>query len=236
VVAPPLVISLAPKRAAALVALLVTLIGCGNGGSDQGETGGSAGSEGGLVRAIPGLWEGQSNGVDVCFFVGADGLSLTSVGSDCNVTDASGDETRSFDLRVEGVGKDHQVGNPCSFELATMKKVPIEPQTLSFRVDRIPSSDGEATLSFSGQLSGEQASGVARFERDSSYCEVGWSALKAAPCDQAAIDTCFALQQCCLSILVNPVFFESCNSVVLQCDQLACQALLDGYPRCAERE
>lgn len=227
--------SLAPKRAVLFVALLVVSTGCGSSGSGQGGTGGSGGSQGEVARVIPGLWEGSSNGVDVCFFVGANGSSLTGVGSDCNVTGSSGDEARSFDLRVQGVGTDPS-GDSCSFDLATMQNVPIDPQTLSFRVSGIPGADGQATVSFSGQISEDRASGIARSEDGSSSCQIGWSASSAAPCDQAALDTCFALQQCCLSILVNPVFFESCNSVVRQCDQLACQALLDGYPRCTERQ
>ncbi|MFZ1864931.1 MAG: hypothetical protein WAU39_11960 [Polyangiales bacterium] len=185
---------------------------------------------------MPGLWEGVSNGVDVCFFVSADGLALTTAGSDCNVTGAARHRgAHSFDLQVEGVGTD-DAGQPCSFELAFSGDIPIDPKTNSFRVNGIPTFEGDAELSFSGELSGQRASGVGRLGTGTSYCQVGWEAAKAAPCDQAAIDTCFALQQCCLSILVNPVFFESCNSVVLQCDQSACQALLNGYPRCAEPE
>jgi len=226
---------LAPKRVAAIASLLAALVACDSAGTDSGETGGSSGADGASTLPIPGLWEKASNGVDVCFFVSANGLALTTVGSDCHVTGAVGDEARSFDLRVEGVGVD-DAGQPCSFELAFAENVPIDSKTDAFRVDGIPTLDGDAELSFSGQLSGQRASGVARLGTDTSYCQVGWEAVKAAPCDQAAMDTCFALQQCCLSILVNPVFFESCNSVVLQCDQAACQALLDGYPRCVERD
>ena len=53
------------------------------------------------------------------------------------------------------------------------------------------------------------------------------------PCDEAAIQTCLDLQDCCQAILVLPVFLESCNNVVLQCDQAQCQKVLDGYPQCA---
>lgn len=225
--------SLAPKRAALFVVLLAVSTGCGSAGGNGGGTGGSAGSGGSVVTAIPGPWAGVSNGVEVCFFVGADGSSLTSSGSDCGVTGSSGDTAHSFDLRAQSVGIDPS-GAPCSFDLAAVQNVPIDPETGAFRATGIPSSDGQSTWSFSGQISGAQASGIARSDSGSSYCQVGWSASKTAPCDQAAIDTCFALQQCCLEILVNPVFFESCNSVVLQCDQLACQALLDGYPQCVE--
>lgn len=53
------------------------------------------------------------------------------------------------------------------------------------------------------------------------------------PCDEAAIQKCLDLQDCCRAILVNPVFFQSCNNVVLQCDEAQCQEVLDGYPQCA---
>ena len=53
-----------------------------------------------------------------------------------------------------------------------------------------------------------------------------------APCDVSAVNACLDLQNCCEAILVNPVFFQSCNSVVLQCNEANCQALLDGYVQC----
>jgi hypothetical protein len=222
----------APKQAAAFLGLASLLCACGSAGSDGGQTGGSGGTS---LSAIPGLWDGGSQGVQVCFFVGEDGRSLTSVGSTCDLAEPAGGEARSFELRIEDVGVDDE-GQPCSLELAFTAEVPIDPRTGAFRVSGAPTPDGDATFSFSGEVSDRQASGVARLEQGSSVCQVGWAASKASSCDQAAIDTCFALQQCCLSILVNPVFFESCNSVVLQCDRAACQALLDGYPRCRERE
>lgn len=52
-------------------------------------------------------------------------------------------------------------------------------------------------------------------------------------CDEAAAQTCLALLDCCRAILVNPVFFQSCNSVALECDQAQCQEILDGYVQCA---
>jgi len=52
-------------------------------------------------------------------------------------------------------------------------------------------------------------------------------------CDEAAAQTCLDLLDCCRAILVNPVFFQSCNSVALQCDQAQCQEVLDGYMQCA---
>jgi hypothetical protein len=52
-------------------------------------------------------------------------------------------------------------------------------------------------------------------------------------CDEAAAPTCVDLLDCCRAILVNPVFFQSCNSVVLQCDEMQCQEVLDGYVQCA---
>lgn len=51
-------------------------------------------------------------------------------------------------------------------------------------------------------------------------------------CDVSAVNACLDLQNCCRAILVNPVFFQSCNSVVLQCDEEKCLELLSGYVRC----
>jgi len=51
--------------------------------------------------------------------------------------------------------------------------------------------------------------------------------------DEAAAQTCLDLLNCCRAILVNPVFFQSCNSVALQCDRAQCQEVLDGYMQCA---
>jgi hypothetical protein len=52
-------------------------------------------------------------------------------------------------------------------------------------------------------------------------------------CDESSIQACLDLQDCCRAILINPVFFQSCNSVVLQCDRARCLELLAGYPQCA---
>lgn len=51
-------------------------------------------------------------------------------------------------------------------------------------------------------------------------------------CTEDAINACLDLQACCRAILVNPVFFQSCNSVVLQCDEDQCRELLAGYVQC----
>ena len=53
-----------------------------------------------------------------------------------------------------------------------------------------------------------------------------------AACDVEAVNACLELQNCCRSILVNPVFFQSCNSVVLQCNAAQCPQVLDGYVQC----
>ena len=119
----------APKRVAAIAWLLAALVACDSAGTDSGETGGSSGSDGASALPMPGLWEGVSNGVDVCFFVSADGLALTTAGSDCNVTGAARHRgAHSFDLQVEGVGTD-DAGQPCSFELAFSGDIPIDPKT-----------------------------------------------------------------------------------------------------------
>jgi hypothetical protein len=48
-------------------------------------------------------------------------------------------------------------------------------------------------------------------------------------CTTDAINACLDLQNCCRAILVNPVFFQSCNSVVLACNEQRCREVLDGY-------
>lgn len=55
-------------------------------------------------------------------------------------------------------------------------------------------------------------------------------------CTTDAINACLDLQNCCREILVNPVFFQSCNSVVLQCDQDRCEEVLAGYVQCAPEQ
>lgn len=45
-------------------------------------------------------------------------------------------------------------------------------------------------------------------------------------------ECCLALLACCRSILVNPVFFQSCNQVVSQCRRRACRDVLAGYIEC----
>ena len=51
-------------------------------------------------------------------------------------------------------------------------------------------------------------------------------------CTTEAINACLDLQNCCRAILVNPVFFQSCNNVVLQCNEQLCNEVLAGYVRC----
>ena len=55
-------------------------------------------------------------------------------------------------------------------------------------------------------------------------------------CTDVAINACLDLLDCCRAILVNPVFFQSCNSVVLQCDEQRCRELLAGYVQCRDLE
>jgi len=212
-------------------------LGCSDDAASAGGTGGAAG-EGGAGGAvgestpqIPGLWEGKSNGVDVCFYISDDGLELTK-SADCNVTAEPEAGSQSYDIGVDLVGSDEN-GDPCSFELAFAADVIINQETNSFAVRNFQPPGSDVELSFSGELIGDRASGVARSESGGSFCQVGWAATRTAICDEAAIQTCLDLQDCCRMILVNPVFFESCNSVVLQCDQAQCQRVLDGYPRCA---
>jgi hypothetical protein len=166
----------------------------------------------------------------VCFYIDDDGLKLEQ-NAMCNVTgQGQPDEaSRSFDLSVELVGVDEN-GAPCSFELSFTKDVAIDQVTNSFRASEV--QDG-AEVAFSGEIAGDQASGVARRDSDGSVCRVGWATTKSTQCDDAAIQSCLDLLDCCRAILVNPVFFESCNSVVLERDQAQCLDVLAGYPQCA---
>ena len=45
-----------------------------------------------------------------------------------------------------------------------------------------------------------------------------------------SINACLDLQNCCRAILVNPVFFQACNGIVLLCDRDKCLEALAGYP------
>lgn len=60
----------------------------------------------------------------------------------------------------------------------------------------------------------------------------GAGGMGGAECGAEATGTCLDLLSCCREILVNPVFFQSCNSVVLLCDQARCAEVLSGYPLC----
>lgn len=51
-------------------------------------------------------------------------------------------------------------------------------------------------------------------------------------CTTESANACLDLQNCCRAILVNPVFFQSCNSVVFQCDEARCTEVLEGYVQC----
>lgn len=224
-------------RLAAASCVLLLSAGCND--DSLGGTGGMGGAAGigGAAGAppepppqIPGLWEGQANGLDVCFYISDDGLRLTPSPM-CNLTAQAEPDAmpRSYDLSVNLVGTDEN-GGPCSFELSFGSDVLIDPVTNAFRGSE--AQDG-TEIAFSGEIIGDTASGVARRDSGGSFCRVGWAASKSSQCDEAAIQSCLDLQDCCRAILVSPVFFESCNSVVLQCVQSQCLEVLEGYPQCA---
>ena len=149
--------------------LLLLSAGCNDGSTSVGGTGGAAGTGGaGGTQApaqIPGLWEGQANGFDVCFYISDDGLRLTPSPM-CNVTgEAQPDEvSRSFDLSVELVGT-YENGDPCSFDLSFTNDVVIDQATNSFRASETQSG---TELAFSGEITGDSASGVARRDSEGS--------------------------------------------------------------------
>jgi len=222
-------------RLAVAGCLLLLSAGCDDSSAGAGGTGGASGAGGaggttaGAPPQIPGLWEGQANGVDICFYISDDGLGLKP-NETCNVTGQGQPDAvpRSFDLSVDLVGTDEN-GAPCSFELSFTQPVAIDQAHNSFRASEI---QGSAEVAFSGEIAGDQASGVARRDSEGSLCRVGWATSKSTQCDDAAIQSCLDLLDCCRAILVSPVFFESCNSVVLQCDQAQCLQVLAGYPQC----
>ena len=204
----------------------VAVPGGAGGSSGTGGRGGMGGT-GGVEPDV--LWERQGNGADVCFNVAGDGERLTpSPGCDL----ASRSEANAYQIRAELIGSDDN-GDGCSFEFGFTGDVPIDPVTHGFRVSGFQPPGSDAKLSFSGGIDGIRATGVARLETDGAFCEVGWAAQMVTRCDDDARETCLALLECCSAILINPIFFQSCNAVVQQCDRLACQRLLDGYPQCA---
>ncbi|MBT8469060.1 MAG: hypothetical protein KJN97_09955 [Deltaproteobacteria bacterium] len=217
---------------AGCLALFVGLcvLGCSDEPGSSGGAGGAAGVGGAQAPPqFPGLWEGGSRGVDLCFYIADDGLKLEASPS-CSL---SGESGYSFDLDVELVGV-NQDGQPCSFTLRYEDPVTINQAGNSFRASEIPAPGDDAVYLFSGEIVGEAASGIARRDEGQSNCRVGWAASISRECNEAAENICFELFNCCRSILVNPVFIETCDSVVRECDPVRCQAVLDGYPQCAE--
>jgi len=223
--------------AAGCLALLVcfSAAGCGDDAGSNGGTAGSGGAggmagEGGMGGASdpprPQLWEGQSRGVAVCFSIAGDGSELRA-SPNCSL---SGESAYSFDLEVELVGVD-QNGQSCSFALRYEDSVPIDQGRDSFGASEIRVAGDDAEYAFSGQLVGESASGIAARDAGDSNCRVGWAASISRQRDCG--NTCVELLECCEAILINPVFFQTCNSVVQECDQVQCQTVLDGYPQCA---
>ncbi len=197
------------------------------GTAGAGGVAGEGGMGGDSTPPEPQLWEGQSRGVDVCFNVACD-RSRLQASPDCGL---SGESGYSFDLDVELVGVD-QDGQPCSFGLRYEDPVTIDQDRNSFRASEIQMAGSDAVYSFSGEIVGMSASGIARQDLGDSNCRVGWAASPSSSCDDDAIDDCLVLLDCCTSILVNPVFFQSCNSVVQQRDQTHCKEVLAGYPQC----
>jgi hypothetical protein len=200
----------------------------GVGGDGTGGVAGEGGSDGARKADTAGLWLGGSNGIQVCFFVRDDGRALTS-SSECSFSAAG---ASSYDLEVEAIGRDEN-GEPCSFELSCAFDVAIDPATGAFGTTFAEEGTG-AELGFSGTIVDFDASGVATRVEGGSTCTVAWAASRDAPCDDAAINACLDLQECCQAILVNPVFLQSCEDVAFECNERRCREVLAGYPRCAQ--
>ncbi len=224
--------------------IFVPVSGCSDEAGPIGGTGGTAGGSagsggmagmggmGGTEPPQPQLWVGHSNGVDVCFSVSGDGMTLTTEPG-CSLAAQVGQTTGpSFEIDVRLGGTD-QTGQPCSFELSYQSDIDIDEGTQSFRGSVVEPPGSGITLSFSGELVGQMASGIAQREEGDSYCRAGWAASTSNECDQAAIDACLDLEDCCRATLINPVFFEVCYSIALQCNEQQCQDALDGYSQCA---
>ncbi len=184
-----------------------------------------------VAPELAGLWVGGSPGIGVCFFISQDGTQLTG-STECNVEGSSSTSSNSYDLDVETIGRDEN-GEPCSFTLSYQENVEIDPNTGAFGA--VFADDG-AQLAFSGALRGLTASGVATRAEGGSTCTVGWGASRAVICDDAAINACLDLLDCCRAILVNPVFFQACDQVVLECNEARCRQVLAGYPQCEQLE
>jgi len=191
---------------------------------------GGDGGGGGAPRAgTAGFWSGGSSGIEVCFFVNDQGTRLTS-NSQCELSGVSPEGASAYALLVDGIGRD-QDGQPCGFDLSYQLDVALDRETGAFGAEFV---DGGAELAFSGELVGLDASGIATRVEGDSTCTVGWGASRVAPCDNAAINACLELQDCCEAILENPVFFQSCDQVVLECNEAQCRAVLAGYPQCQQ--
>jgi len=203
--------------------------GMGDGGiGGDGGTGGAGGKP--IPPQAPGLWEGRNVGVDVCFYISDDGLTLAK-NPDCSL---SGESAYSFDLQADLGGIDEN-GQRCSFELRYDKDVTIDQERNSFRASAEQPPGSGVTLSFSGELVREMASGIAQREEGDSTCRASWGTSVSNECDEDAKTKCEELLDCCRAILVSPVFFQSCSSVVELCDMRRCQEVLDGYegiPQC----
>lgn len=200
----------------------------GVGGDGTGGVAGEGGASGVPKADTAGLWLGGSNGIQVCFFVGDDGRALTS-SSECSFSAVG---ASSYDLEVEAIGRDEN-GEPCSFGLSYALDVAIDPVTGAFGTTFAEEGTG-AELAFSGTIVDFDASGVATRVESGSTCTVGWAASREAPCNDAAINACLDLQECCQAILVNPVFLQSCEGVVFECNERKCRQALAGYPRCEQ--
>ncbi len=175
------------------------------------------------------LWVGGSAGIDVCFFVSEDGAQLASSPL-CNIPGTSSSDSNSYDLGVDAIGRDEN-GQPCSFTLSYQQNVQVDLTTGAFGATFV---DDGAELAFSGAFQGLSASGVAMRAEGGSTCTVGWGASRASVCDEAAINACLDLLDCCRAILVNPVFFQACDQVVLECNETRCRQVLAGYPQCQQ--
>ena len=180
-----------------------------------------------VAPELAGLWVGESSGIGTCLFISQDGTQLTR-STDCNIEGTSTSSSNSFDLDVETIGRDGN-GEPCSFTLSYQQDVEIDPNTGAFGAIF---TDAGAEFAFSGALRGLTASGVATRAEGESTCTVGWGASRAVICDDAAINACLDLLDCCRAILVNPVFFQACDQVALECNEARCRQVLAGYPQC----
>ena len=183
------------------------------------------------------LYRSRSSGRDrAAGSTSVSALPATAPGSKRAPTAASRGSLGTPSISTSSSSGSIRTGSHAASGFGTRIPSPSTRTRIRFEHPRSRVAGSDAVYAFSGEIVGAFASGIARRDLGDSNCRVGWAASPRSQCDDAAINDCLDLLDCCTSILVNPVFFQTCNSVVQQCDQTQCQEVLAGYPQCAPAE